>query len=100
MKTKKRKVGRPKLKKENKAKAKPKKKTNGYKDAVVFYLAEIDKISGDSASYLWRIVELLEKLNMKILNIGSDVESIKKTIYEKNPKLPPMEEPKSEETPH
>lgn len=90
MKTQKRKVGRPKLKKEVKikaAKVKPKKKNNGYKDAVLYCLSNILAASEHSLDVLSDILVELNEANLKLDKLIT-------------PPSPPMEEPKSEETPH
>lgn len=88
MKTQKRKVGRPKLKKEVKVKEKVKikKKNNAYKESVLHYLFNIFSASQHSLDIWTDIVFELQEINSKLDKLIT-------------PALPPVEEPKSEETP-
>lgn len=88
MKTQKRKVGRPKLKKEVEPKKKKKK------------VVKIEHMS-NLINAVFGISVRLESMNRKIQKINEDFSNY--LVYLKNeekPQTPPMEEPKSEETPH
>lgn len=86
MKTKKNKVGRPKLKKEVKVKSKPKKKNKDYKEAALYYLSNTFFSSE-------RLLDIFTDAVYELQDINSKLDKLI------TPVSPPVEEPKSEETP-